>query len=743
MPQNIYRWILKIGVFFSFLIVLFTFKSLLFPFITSKQIPFNILIEVLFVFWVAFLFKYPEYKPKWSYISFGMVAFFSVLTLSCFTGVDFNLSFWGDIERMLGVFHLLHFLVLYFIVITVFRDWNDWKWLFIISLICSAIVSLNGLSGKAYSTIGNTAYVSGYLIFNMYFAVLLFYRERKSDFKWLYLIAIPVLFLAFQKANTTGAWVGFGFSGIMAVFMYAVLSKNKKIKRATLATFFLTVVIVGGLFINRESDFVKKNFTVIYSIDIQKDTFQTRLISWRAALKDIPNNPILGTGHGNYAIIFDRHFEPTFYDFTRTETYFDRAHNNLIDILATSGILGLVAYLSIFIAVTYYLIKGYREGKFDTHHFVIVTSLFIGYFVQNLAVFDSYVTYTAVMILLAYVYFVYNLESETLIEKISEKSKDTKNLLTKDRDFDNREMFSFIITGIIMLTILYQFNVKPLEMLIGTIDGQRVWASSQDLNLVTEEYKKALSHNSVLDRDSITSYVRVVSSAQSSLSKMTEDERNKILDYAIELAQFNVDYNKGDSLNQMMLAQILNTAAGFNRENQEKFEYYSNRSLEAIDDSINASPKRIPIYYQKAQIYITRGEQEKALETLGYAEGLNENYYDSFCHLGKTLYYFGEKEKMYEHIDRCVDLGGAAMLLEGNLVNEVLEHYNSQKDLDRVLKIFTAGKQANGGKVEYWVSLAKIYKQMGDTEKAREAVDEAIKLDPKVEQYADSFLNDL
>ena len=125
MPQKIYLTILKSGIYLSFISVFLVFKNLLFPFITSKQISFNILVEILFIFWIAFIVKYPEYRPKKNWISIGLIGFFIAITISCFTGVDFNLSFWGDIERMLGVFHLLHFLAFYFIIITVFRTWQD------------------------------------------------------------------------------------------------------------------------------------------------------------------------------------------------------------------------------------------------------------------------------------------------------------------------------------------------------------------------------------------------------------------------------------------------------------------------------------------------------------------------------------------------------------------------------------------------------------------------------------------
>jgi hypothetical protein len=135
MSQKFYAWFLKIGILASLLVVYFVFSNFLFPFITSKQISFNVIMEVLLILWLALIIKYPQWspfhsepgKPLGSWITISLITFLAAITLSSIVGVDFNLSFWGDIERMLGVFHVLHFFALYLIIITVMRKWGDWS----------------------------------------------------------------------------------------------------------------------------------------------------------------------------------------------------------------------------------------------------------------------------------------------------------------------------------------------------------------------------------------------------------------------------------------------------------------------------------------------------------------------------------------------------------------------------------------------------------------------------------------
>jgi len=99
MNAKSYLAIMKYGLYGSFVCFVLVFSNLLFPFITSKQLVFNILMEALLVFWVVFIVKFPAYRPKKSYLTYGILAYFAAILLSCFTGVDFNLSFWGNAQR--------------------------------------------------------------------------------------------------------------------------------------------------------------------------------------------------------------------------------------------------------------------------------------------------------------------------------------------------------------------------------------------------------------------------------------------------------------------------------------------------------------------------------------------------------------------------------------------------------------------------------------------------------------------
>src|SRR5665647_198445 len=98
MTSKFYLRFLQIGVIISLVTVFFVFSDLLFPYITSKQLSFNVLTEFLLLVWGVFIWKFPAYRPKKSGITWGVIAFLIAILWSCTYSVDPVLSFWGDAE---------------------------------------------------------------------------------------------------------------------------------------------------------------------------------------------------------------------------------------------------------------------------------------------------------------------------------------------------------------------------------------------------------------------------------------------------------------------------------------------------------------------------------------------------------------------------------------------------------------------------------------------------------------------
>ncbi|NTW22924.1 tetratricopeptide repeat protein [Candidatus Falkowbacteria bacterium] len=754
MSEKIYLNVLRGGVYLTFLTTFFVFDNLLFPYITSKQIPFNLLIEALFMVWIAFIVKFPAWRPFGAgkrkltrdWLTLSVLAFFAILTASCFSGVDFNLSFWGDIERMLGVFHLLHFLALYLIIITVFKGWPEWRNLLMVSVAAATIQSFYTISQAAnakaaFGTLGNTSYVSGQMIFNIFFALILFFRQKSWALRIGYSISMILMLISMKNAGTRGAFVGLGISILLMLFLLAMYNQSKKIKFGSIGLAIFFVMGIGLIFANSQSDWVKSNqlFNRIAYIDLKSNTFQTRLISWRSGFKDLPNHWLLGTGYGNYAISFDKYFDPSFYNWSRGETYFDHAHNNVVDILSTTGILGVTAYLSIFAAIVYYLIRFFRRKEIGLMEFTLLLGLLAAYFIQNIVLFDSFITYLCLMILFGYIYKLsrpdgYKEQESAIVATGAGK--------TASGDITNKQFFALTAIFIVVVSIAYQYNIKVYKMLDLTIAGQAA-AASGNLPAAVDAYKKAYEYDTVLDRDSRNTFVQLMLQRTDLLSKMPKEQALGYLQYAIELSEKNVAHNRQDSFNLMILAQILNLTSGFYSDNPQQFSYYSQRAEEAIDQCIAATPRRPTVYFIKAQIYLSRGNKDKAIEILKYAVEMNDKFPDSVCQLAKVYGYAGQAKLADEWLDKCVDSGGADTLYSGQQLSDLLNRYFKAKQYDRAVKVLTQLTALDPDNIKVWTGLAEAQRQLGNKEAAAAAANKAAQIDPSLKSSAEQFIQSL
>lgn len=736
MSSKFYLRLLQSGVIISLFFVLFVSPEVLFPFIVSKQIPFNILMEFLLVFWLLFIWRYPAYRPKLNLMVYSLIAYLAVILISAFTGVDFNLSFWGDAERMLGFFHVFHFLILFIIIITVFREEKEWRALFLSSVVAATIISLIGILGpNSYSRIGNTAYVSGYLIFNLFFVALLFFRER-THWRYAYLIPGLIMLLQFIGMRTSGAIIGLAGGIFLVVLLLGILHAQKKKKIIFLSLATLAVIAVAFIFSQQEERWFQDSF--LRNLTAQKATFQTRLLSWQGAWREFGNHPILGTGFGNYAIIFDKQFDPAFFNFDRVEVYFDRAHNNLIDIASTTGLAGLFTYLSIFVFALIYLYKRIKKNNYQINsepsgrrnfEVLIILGLLAAYFIQNLAIFDSFVTYISLMIILGYIYWL-NREDELYLEKAK---------LSTASSWLNRTREGWILAILLFIAFLFasQYNLRPWNMFKGVIDGYTEILSGRTENGL-QIFRDSLK-GTALDRDGRATLINLVVANPVILTGLEPARRKQEYDFIVYIAQENLKYNPQDNLLLLQMSQVYDLGARIFAADEETKFHYASLSLEHAKKAVESSPGRIPVYFTLAQSLLSLGKLEEATRVTEEAAALNPNYPNSYCRLGQ-LYGLGERlEDSYEAFKKCIDGGAVNQLGSAEALMSVASFFVEKEDFARAVIVVSRLTEILPENEDIWLNFAYLYLEIGDEAKAYEAAMKAVEINPDLQSQVEAI----
>ena len=737
MSSKNYLRLFQGGVIASLLVVFFVFSNLLFPFISSKQISFNVLMELLLPFFLILMLKAPELRPRRSLIIYGLIAYFAVILLTCFTGVDFNLSFWGNTERMLGFFHIFHFFLLYLYIITAFRDKNSWYLLLSSSVAVASIEAIVVLSKLAYGTIGNTAYVSGYLIFNIYFSAMLFVRTKDKKLRWLWALPIILMLFAFNRSNTSGAIIGLGISIITATFLFGLFAKAKKIRRSSLITFGVLLIGVILLFSQWQQPWFQNN-TRLRNLTSAKTTFQTRLVSWEGAIKDFKYHPWLGVGFGNYANVFDRQFNPRFYNYSRSETYFDRAHNNIFDIVSTTGAIGLVAYLSIFffaIRELWIVLKrenshiGWNEKGRKNIEVILLFCLLIAYFIQNLAVFDSLVTYVGLMITLGLIAYHYcSLEPE-------EPAK--KNRLSSGAEVGG------IIGGLIMMLIITNYcNLMPYRIFSQTIVAYAQISGGQFWNGY-QSYQEAFKNPHPLARDPKTTFVRLVSGNPQAVATLSGEKRADVLSYAVQLSEENLAENPQDSLKNLEFAQLMELVSDFQNEGSVNQKEYHQKAIKAVEQAITSSPGRAALYFVKGQILATGGDYQGAESTMKEGIALNPKYPEGYCRLSALYNSQKRTEEAMTAFGKCAELDGLEYATTPSILMNAASSSLANKNYEQGIKYTKRLTELAPNDYRLFINLAKMYEGAGYFEQAIAAAAQVAKLEPDLATATEAYISQL
>jgi len=421
--EKILFYLVALGACLALLTPLAFKTQFYFPYVGPKGWFLMAACQVAFFSWLLLMFYFKQYRPKLSRVFIAFSLFLIILTLSAIFGVDPSRSFFSKFERMTGLLMWLHLFGLFVALSSTFKKLSQWRKLFYVSLSIASLIVIMFLMVEFLSTpymakygkdifpfvrgggvtLGNSSFLGTYLVFSVFFAVYLFFTQKKlwlkialSSFVVLSLLS---LYLAGARAATL-AVVGGVFLMFIMYLSFHLKPKYKTITKISRVALFAGIAIylvsVVLLFIPFQGNFIRDRFAIAAS--------SSRFVNWEMAFKGFFDKPLLGWGLENYDILFTKYFNPCL--FTQEcggEIWFDRTHNIVLDVLSQTGALGLFSYLLLFIFGAWVLVKKFfKEKSIDFWLFATFIALPTAYFTQNLTVFDMPASLMLFILMLAF-----------------------------------------------------------------------------------------------------------------------------------------------------------------------------------------------------------------------------------------------------------------------------------------------------------------------------------------------------
>ncbi len=745
--QRIVFYLICIGLFLVLITPLLLNNKFFFPFISTKVFYFRILIEIILFLYIILALAVPKYRPDWKNPLFIAVsAFFGALTISSLFGVDLYKSFWGNIERGEGLLTLYHVYAYFVVLSSVFKDKKLWFWYVNAAIGVSLIASGYGLAqdlgvesvinttgSRIASTIGNPAFFAGYLIFGIFASVILAVKVKLNWARAVFILsALFQLFILF-KTETRGSFLAL----IVALLIYTVLSmflqKGSGVRRYSFVGFIGIIVIMSGIWFFRDSQIIKsvpilRRITTISFDDI---TTQSRLLTWDSSWKGFKDRPFLGYGVENYNVAFNKYFHAEIFKDSGSQIWFDRAHNIVFDLLVTGGLLGFLLYFPMFILAFYVLFSYWRKTA-DLQFALLIFVLLIAYFIQNLFVFDTLPLYINFYGLLAYLLFL-SREHRVFIR---DKEESTDMYDDKDVVKSSSRSLNFVIYPVLVVLLIlsiYYFNVLPAKANRKAIYALSYAAVAKQYAKASELYQEAISMDTYQETEIRQKYAEFALDLLRGNKADREFIRSQIFK-AAEYIKENIKKHPYDVQHYLFLMMLYNQMSVYDVS-------YANKVLELGEKALELSPTRPQIYYEIGQAYLTLGQKEKSIKAFKKAIDLQPEARESWWNLAMAYAVMNDVKNSDKTLEKLAEMGYD--VYSPRNIKRFIPVYTSNKNIDKLIDLYTKLTEAEKYNAEWWAKLAALYKEKGDFDKAREAVNMAVDLDPSLRSQADKFLSTL
>lgn len=751
--DKILHKLLRYGLLLAVFVPLVIFRNNFSPFNFGKVIVFRTLIEILFVIYVALAIKYPRFRPpnlvssilylvsriKKSKIQntkyqipntifLALTLFTASMVLSAFAGVNWYKSFWGGgWERMGGLFSWLHYYAFFIMLISVFRKKEDWLNILWLSVFAALISSFYGFLQKGESlaivgaaaerarilgTLGNPAALAGYLLFNFYFALYLFSHHKSRGVKTVLIIAGLVFATAIFMTAVRGAVLALAGSLFLLGLVWVLRNRKK--------TAFILFAAVMAIFCLVFATLVPKSETLkrLTDFSLQSETIKNRLIVWQVGLEGIKEKPLLGWGPENFESVFSLYYDPAISKGSGTNI-FDRAHNVFIDTAASQGLLGLAAFILLWLGVVCcikYQVLSIKQKN-------ILYALMFAYFVHNFFFFDLSSTYVMLIIL-------FGLVSVTSGEGEGFDINSTASQSKKPPEISLRTSQVLILPVILIMGMLvYWANIKPALANYYSTRGLIAFDSAkrssgetflQKYNEGVNYFKKALGLADWLKSDVLRKFSELyIDTAIISEGKILEEDLKRESEFllknlagdkkrrSLEFSSYIYEYKT-----ERLLALYINPGL---------FNDVKAKQLEAI----KKFPMVIELYYDLADSNFYLKNYTDVINAYEGAYKLNPSVLESQFGLGQAyILYAADKTRREEGMALLSDSikNGYLNPQKFDWLGKSLEKDKKYKEMAEIFGVL-AEKYP-----EYNIQLAYSHLLLGKKEKAREAANKAFLL---------------
>lgn len=759
--------LLQYSIYLTALVPLVIFSQFISPFHFGKVVVFRSLVGIMAVFYLVLVLQDRRWLPPKHTLLTVFVIWAAAFALTTITSINPYLSFWGSLERMGGLWTFLHYLVYFIILISVFRTREDWLKLLKVMVFVGVLSAFYGFGQKTemkffvgsgnrariFGTIGNAALFAGYQIVNLFLALILALSssvsQRYRPFFWL---AALINLIAVLMTAVRGSILGVGVGFLVFAFLYFFHSKSRVAKRVLVGITAALVFFVVFSLAFKDSKFVQDSGYLRRLTDFSLKTYtvQTRFWAWRAGIEgwgETPKTVLLGWGPENFNVPFSKHFNPKFFKGPGSETLFDRAHNMFVEVLITMGLLGLLAYVSIFAAAYWLIWRSLKRKEIEPSLGIGLISLITAYIIHNCFIFDTSANFIVFFTVLGFITFLTpkfqppssNTQYSTNPQISTSNTQPTSKFQAKGHNPQTatpkvgtalQTLMLILLIGVAIL--IYKTNILPARANY-TITRAIVKSWARDFDGALAKYKEALTYNVPGKYEYRHRYAQWI--LEYTTGRKIGEKEIEALKYGIAEVQKNIDETKQDYLPYLYASRMF-----INLGKDDPASPYNDEALKNSMKALEISPTFVRTYYEIAQACLNKKDYNNAIKYFSEAVKLNPEVGISYWYLGATYLEMGETQKGLAALDEAMKVG---YVLSESDYQRLISIYLKLGNFAKISELYELLIKINPTNPQYHASLAVTYAKIGKIDEAVNEARKAAALDKTFEREARIFIESL
>lgn len=483
-------------------------------------------------------------------------------------------------------------------------------------------------ANRMFSTLGQPNWLGAYLVANFFIGLYFLIKNRDKimyvliNLSYLLLNLSAIVFTRSRSALVAGAGALF----IMA--LYYILKKSRKTFFIILGLSVLLTLIIGAFNRNKIANYFTFNdspTSVTESSDIRK-------IVWKGAVDLGMKYPLVGTGVETFAYSYF-FVRPAAHNLTSEWDFvYNKAHNEFLNYFATTGFVGLTAYLWLIVAFTAYVVKA-NPGLLNLSLYLAWLTILITNF------FGFSTTTTSLLFYLIPAMVIYK-ESTLQDNKKKEKLNSLQWVGISA---------AFGITIYTAISLHGYFNADILY-------GQGLYYAKPQ---ISDYQKAAYNYEAALKMRGEHVYEDKFSYALAYLSTIASYQKNSgLANQLIQAAEYyNIQSLKSSPKNILYWKTRAKNKYLFYLASSDKRQI--NEGLEALQQATLLAPTDTKIPYSLAVFYSLLYDLEEeattknslsalALKSIDRSITLKKNFYDSWLLKGQLQKKFGQGEAARE-----------------------------------------------------------------------------------------------